>query len=655
MPKLKKALGLLDIFCIASGAMISSGLFVLPGLVFRLAGPAIILSYIIAGLLYIPAMFSKAELATAMPRAGGDYFFIDRSLGSATGTIAGLTSWFALSLKSSFALLGIGAMALLLKDSLSLLHIKLIAVSFCILFFIINIVGVKVVGRFQIVLVIALIGILIYFIYRGAHHVDPHYFRPFAPGGIKSIMKAAGMVFISYAGLTKVCSVSEEIKNPKKNLPLGMFLAFTFVTTIYVLVIFVTVGVTPASELSGSLTPITLAASKFMGTTGSNIVLIAAALAFMTTANAGIMAASRYPIAMSRDGHLPELFQETNSRFMTPHTSLIFTVSFMISAILFLDIEVLVKTASAIKLVIFILVTLAVLIMRESKIMNYRPSFKSPLYPYIHIFGIVVYAYLLILMGTKPLMIGGLFILAGMVWYWIYSRIQITRQSALTQMLQNLTMADADRPLGKTSLGIELKEIIRERDQIVEDRFDILVKNCIILDFPEKMEIKDFFRYVSQKMAKNLDVNEKTLYHQLMERESESTTVLRKGLAIPHVIIRGEEKFDILIARCKKGINYSPVLPPVNTVFVLVGTKDERAFYIRALAAIAEITTDEHFEEQWMSARTEHQMRDIVLMAERKRIHLIHCRYTPDLTEELPGEDSHKKVIDGLGELENLE
>lgn len=112
---LKRDLGLLDVFCIASGAMISSGLFILPSIGFSKAGPAVIVSYIIASLLVIPAMLSKAELATAMPKAGGTYFFIDRSMGPMMGTIGGFAAWFSLAFKSAFALLGIGIFAMLIN------------------------------------------------------------------------------------------------------------------------------------------------------------------------------------------------------------------------------------------------------------------------------------------------------------------------------------------------------------------------------------------------------------------------------------------------------------------------------------------------------------------------------------------------------------
>ena len=158
---LRKELGLLDVFCIASGAMISSGLFILPGLAFAKTGPSVILSYIIASLLMIPTMFSKIELATAMPKAGGNYFFIDRSMGPRMGMLGGLADWFSLSLKSAFALLGIGMVLLLINPSITEIQIKFVAVVFCLFFALVNIIGAKLTGKFQIVMVTALISLLV--------------------------------------------------------------------------------------------------------------------------------------------------------------------------------------------------------------------------------------------------------------------------------------------------------------------------------------------------------------------------------------------------------------------------------------------------------------------------------------------------------------
>ncbi|MCK4339882.1 MAG: amino acid permease, partial [Candidatus Cloacimonetes bacterium] len=127
--KLKKQLGLLEVFCIAAGAMISSGLFVLPGIAFAKCGPSVIVAYLIAGIIFIPSLLSKAELGTAMPKAGGSYFFIERSMGPAAGTLGGLASWFSLALKSAFALIGIGAFTILIFPSITGIQIKVIAVA----------------------------------------------------------------------------------------------------------------------------------------------------------------------------------------------------------------------------------------------------------------------------------------------------------------------------------------------------------------------------------------------------------------------------------------------------------------------------------------------------------------------------------------------
>src|SRR5690606_35742414 len=106
--RLNKELGLFDIYAISTGAMFSSGFFLLPGLAAAQTGPSVALAYFVAGLFMVPAMFSVSELATAMPRAGGAYYFLERALGPMVGTVGGLGTWLALILKSAFALVGMG-------------------------------------------------------------------------------------------------------------------------------------------------------------------------------------------------------------------------------------------------------------------------------------------------------------------------------------------------------------------------------------------------------------------------------------------------------------------------------------------------------------------------------------------------------------------
>ena len=255
---LKRDLGLLDVFCIASGAMISSGLFVLPGIAYEKTGSSVIISYILASLLIIPTLFSKIELTTAMPKCGGDYFFIDRSMGPMVGTIGGLSSWFSLASKTAFALVGIGIFVQLFNTGLSDFNMKLIAIGFCLLFTFINLRGVKHVGKTQIILVLGLISLLLFYVIIGFFYVETNRFSPFIREGLGlgAIFSTAGFVFVSFMGLTKVCSVAEEVKNPKKNIPRGMFLAWGFISALYAAVIFVTVGLLDNQVLIKSKMPI---------------------------------------------------------------------------------------------------------------------------------------------------------------------------------------------------------------------------------------------------------------------------------------------------------------------------------------------------------------------------------------------------------------
>ena len=186
--QLKRGLGLAHVFCIASGAMISSGIFILPGLAYAKAGPAVIISYLLAGLLAIPGMLSIAEMTTAMPKAGGDCFTIMRSMGPGVGTVAGLLSWFSLSMKTAFALVGISVFAV------AVVHVDphVVAIAGCLFFLGINILGVKEAGGLQVLLVIGLLGLMTLYIILGLPGVNLENFDPVAPKGLTSVFFTAG-------------------------------------------------------------------------------------------------------------------------------------------------------------------------------------------------------------------------------------------------------------------------------------------------------------------------------------------------------------------------------------------------------------------------------------------------------------------------------
>ncbi len=434
---LKKGIGLLGLVSIGSGAMISSGLFVLPSLVFLKAGPATILAYLLAGVSLIPAVFSKAELVTAMPKSGGVYYFINRSLGPAFSTFGGIAVWFELSLKTAFALFGMGIFIILFNPGFTDMQIKLVAVSCCVVFTMINLIGVKLTARVQNIMVILLLGLLIYYIASGFTNIQTARYTPFFDKGVFSLLSATGMVYISFGGLTKVCAVAGEARNPKRNLPLALIITLLVMTTVYVLVIIVTVGLVDSAPLANTLIPISLAAETYLGRTGSLLMGFTALLAFVTTANAGILTASRDPMAMGRDRLLPRAFQRVNKRGI-PRFSVLFTSAFIIAAIMLLDLENLVKTASALKLVLFLLANLSVIAMREGKMEDYNPSFKSPLYPWMQIAGIAVSIIFISMMGAFPLMMVGTFLAFSIVWYLTYARRRKKRVYALQCIIERI-------------------------------------------------------------------------------------------------------------------------------------------------------------------------------------------------------------------------
>jgi amino acid transporter/mannitol/fructose-specific phosphotransferase system IIA component (Ntr-type) len=623
LASLERKLGFLDVFCIASGAMISSGLFVLPGLAYKNAGPAMVLSYALAAVMAIPAAMAQAELASAMPRSGGSYFFVERSMGALPGTLAGLANWLSLLLKSAFALVGIGAFADLVIPGAGEGTMKLVAIAFCAFFAGLNCLSVKHTGRLQVWLVAFLCAVLGVFIFTGMPHVTHSSFEGFMRTGKMSVFATAGLVFVSFGGLTQVASVAGEVRKPGRNLPAGMFTALFVVSLLYVAAVFVTEGVLRPEQLYDpagpppqvNLTPLSTAAGAFLGTGGAVLLALGAMTAFITTANSGILTASRSPMAMSQDGLLPRFFRVVSARFGTPYVSVLLTSAFMVVIIAALTVEDLVKVASTMMILLFALSNLAVLIMRRSRIQNYRPMYRCPAYPWLQLAGIAVYVLLVIEMGSVPILTTAAFAAAGVLWYFIYVRASERRESALVYMVRSAVSRDMYR----SGLEDELLEIALERDEVIRDRFDRLVENCEILDIAGATTCEELFERAAEKLAGRIDVAKDKLCALLKAREAETSTVISPGLAIPHVVVPGQKVFDILPVRCVEGVRFPRHDEPVRMAFVLVGSADERNYHLRALMAIAHMVQEPMFASRWMSAPKAEHLRDLMLLSNRER------------------------------------
>jgi amino acid transporter len=409
--------------------MLGSGIFVLPGLAAAQTGPSVWLAYLVAALCVLPAALSKSELATAMPSSGGTYVYIERAFGPLFGTISGLGLWLSMLLKSSFALVGFGAYMLVLVD-LDESYIKYIAVVFLAFIFNLNITGAKKVGKVQLYIVSVSVLFLIAISFFGLQSMNTELLTPFLTEGDKGLLYTIAFVYISYSGVTKVAAIAEEIKNPSKNLPLSMLASLAVITAIYVVVSFVLVSNIPVAELSTDIKPIFTLADKLGGETIGIIAAVVGVITLISTANAGVLAASRFPFAMSRDSLLPEFMSKVSDKFKTPVITIAVTCVGMLLVIVFLDVVKIAKLASAFKVMMFIMVNLSVIILRETSAQWYKPKYKSPLYPWIQIFGIITGFFLLFYLGLVPVLAIGAIFLLGAIMY-AFSNKEVSRTGVL--------------------------------------------------------------------------------------------------------------------------------------------------------------------------------------------------------------------------------
>jgi APA family basic amino acid/polyamine antiporter len=610
LPGMNKQLGLFTVFCIASGAMISSGIFVLPGLAHAMAGPAVVFSYLLAGCLAATGMLSVAEIITAMPKAGGDYFFITRTLGPAAGAVTGLLSWFSLSLKSAFALVGMGAFA---QPVLGVDPVWA-ALALCLVFVGINLLGAQHAGRLQVALVLALFALMLLYVLWGAGSVKWERFEPFSPFGTAAVLSTAGVVFVSYGGLLKVASVAEEIEDPSRVIPRAMILALLVVGLFYVAMVFVTSGVLDSSELDHSLTPITDGARVFAGSAGALAMGLAAAAAFASTAGAGIMAASRYLLALGRDGLAPQALSRIHPRLGSPYVAVAVTGMFVFGSLL-LNMEVLIKAASTVLILTYMLANICVIVLRESRLMNYRPSFRAPGYPWLQLAGAGGFVLLVLEMGWQALIISLILVLGGLCFYWFYGRIRYQREFALMHLVDRVT----DRELVSGVLEDELREIVRERDQLCWDEFDQAVKRAEVVELGPIEDSNEIFARIALAGARRFGLEADLLARALKHRHLSGATELLPGVAVSDAAMHDGSNLELIMARLQHPARLSHEQAPCFAFFVVLFSPQNRGAYLRTLAAIAQTAGNPVFAERWRSAPDSERLRDIMLMAQRQR------------------------------------
>jgi amino acid transporter/mannitol/fructose-specific phosphotransferase system IIA component (Ntr-type) len=615
--KLKKELTLFHVFAIAAGTTLSAGFFLLPGLAAVEAGPAVPLAYLIAVIPLIPAMLSIVELGTAMPRAGGVYYFLDRTLGPMVGTIGGLGTWAALVLKVAFALIGMGAYVSLFFPKIDIVPF---AILIALVLGILTLFGAKKSGKLQTILVSVLLLLILIFIGDGIPKINTENFKNFYASGWSSILSAAGLVYISYVGLTNIASLSEEVKNPERNLPLGIFLALGTTVVVYVLGTTLMVGIIPLDILKGNLTPVATAAEYFLGEPGLILLSIAAMFAFISVANGGTLAASRYPLALSRDHLLPRYFQKLSKRG-TPVFAILSTVVTIIVILILLDPTSIAKLASAFQLMVFAFICLAVIIIRESKIEAYDPGFKSPLYPWLHLAGIILPFVLIYEMGLMPLLFSFGLIAAGGLWYWFYARDKVIRTGAIYHLFERL---GRQRFHG---LDTEMRGILKEKGLRESDPFDEIVARSFVIDFSEKEEFETACAKASNWISQFVESTPSEIEKLFLEGTRLGATPVTHGIALPHLRLKGLPQAELVLVRGKNGIHIKFKDPLrdqnseeeaiVDAIFFLVSPEEDPTQHLRILAQIAGRVEEDGFSCEWQDAKDDQELKEAVIHEDR--------------------------------------
>ena len=442
---LAKDLGPLAALTIGVGTMIGAGIFVLPGLAIEQAGSLAVAAFVLGGVIALFTAMSASELGTAMPRSGGAYYYVNHALGPLFGSIAGWANWLGLAFASAFYMYGFGDYMSQIVGiegtygvgPLQITAVKLIALAGAAFFTMVNYVGAKETGRLQNVIVVVLVAILTVFTITGSLQADPANLP--SPEGYGPMMATTGLIFVSYLGFVQITSVAEEIKEPGKNLPRAVIGSVLIVTTIYALVLLVMSAAVPkgfVAEVSmAGDTAVVEVGRQIQGTIMAGALLFGGLLATASSANASILASSRINFAMGRDNIVTPALNEIHDRFATPYRSIGITGLLILVFIVTTNLRLLSSIGSALHLIIYGLLNIALIVMRTADPEEYDPDYTVPLYPIVPILGMLSSFALLYFIVGEAKLISAALVIGAALWYVLYARTRTEKQGILSQYI----------------------------------------------------------------------------------------------------------------------------------------------------------------------------------------------------------------------------
>jgi APA family basic amino acid/polyamine antiporter len=431
---LKRVLGPLELILFGIGAIIGTGIFVITGIAAaNYAGPALVISFVISGIVCLLAALAYAEFATMVPIAGSAYSYSYASLGEIWAWIIGWDLILEYSVSVAAVAVGwsgyitnlLSDIGISLPESLvnppgiqnGIINVPAIVVISLVTGLLI--IGVQQSARVNNVIVAIKVAIVLLFIYLGFSHINPVNYADFMPFGWTGVIAGAAIVFFAYIGFDAVSTTAEEVKNPQRDLPIGILGSLLVCTVLYIVVTVVLTGMVPYSLLA-TPAPVSFALQQVGIFWGSALVSVGALLGITSVLIVLLFGQSRIFFAMSRDGLLPPVFKEVHPKFRTPVKVTIF-VGFVTALIAgLLPLQEIAQLVNIGTLAAFIIVSAGVIILRYRRPDLERP-FKCPLVPFVPLLCMIACAVLILALPTLTHIRFVIWLFLGLLVYLVYS------------------------------------------------------------------------------------------------------------------------------------------------------------------------------------------------------------------------------------------
>jgi APA family basic amino acid/polyamine antiporter len=431
--QLKRAVGLLDLTALGIGAVIGTGIFVILGEAIGDSGPAIILSFVLAGVTCMFSALSYAELASTIPVSGSAYTYGYATMGEFVAWIIGWDLILEYGVSVAAVAVGWGQYFNDLLDTLFGLElpekiatapgegavVNVPAVFLVVAVAVLLIVGVRETARANTIMVFTKIGIVLLFIVLAATGFKSGNLTPFAPNGFGGMVDAAAVVFFAYIGFDAISTSGEETRNPGRDLPIAIIGSLTICTVLYILVALTASAALPYKKLDGQEAPLAEVLRSLDFTWGATVISLGALVAITSVVLTVLYGQTRIMFAMSRDGLVPRAFGKLSATRRTP-VRITATFGVLIAIIAaFVPLAEIAKLVNIGTLFAFVITNVGVIVLRRTR-PDLERSFKVPFMPAFPIIGIVLAVYLMTRLEALTWLRFGVWLALGLVFYFVY-------------------------------------------------------------------------------------------------------------------------------------------------------------------------------------------------------------------------------------------